>query len=413
LVPVEIHRFLLGLDTPLEFRDWLYQHVDEVERSLPRTDFLALLELDFDDRPAVVELASWLRKRVLPISPTGDAERTDYLVMGDELQAQGDPRGELIMLQASLLDSGHQVLSEAALLDEHRQQLLGPLVRFVETGWLQVEWFLGFIVRARLQEGTSAELGAVARALLEHPSGSRLRSLEVTARGDWGLKHGFQAVLAALRAPSRLTTLILETGEESFYPGIGDLGSVFSAQDSLRMVEANGTRAELGPVPLDLMSLVLRTGNLSKTAVAALASGVAPSLERLELWLEEDSDVAGSDLGQLLRRKRFPRLRHLSLPGALGEDVLDALVSSDVTPQLRSLDLSRGAGAGQAAQIIIDHAKSLSHLHRLDLRWNRIPAQLAREVARLLPQALTGDQGEADWNRIGVRRLDLRGDPWW
>jgi len=195
---------------------------------------------------------------------------------------------------------------------------------------------------------------------------------------------------------------------------IGDLGAVFRSQAGLRAVEVNGAYAELGPVPEHLMSLVVRTRSISRPAVRDLASGVAPNLERLELWLGDESDVRAGDLAPLLTRERLPRLRHLCLPYAADfDDLVELLVDSDLLPQLASLDLSRSTADVPAARLLVARSRSLLHLRRLDLRWNQIPPHLARELSSQLPRALVSDQSDGQWDTTVPRRLDLRGDPWW
>ncbi len=410
MAPPELQRFLLGLDGPSAFRDWLYAHLEAVESALDPDDHLALLELDFDDPRAVDALATRLERRVLPLPPLeADEKLDDYLVLGDQLQAADDPRGELIMLQASLLESGQQVLTEAELLERHRPSLLGPLADFVERGILELDWHLGFIVRARVVEPAVLESGAIVETLLAHPSGSRLRALSVDAATDWGRYEGFEPVVAALRTPSLLTTLTLDTNDELLHCRIGDAGAILTAQRHLRVVALNGSEIRLGPLPPALMSLIVQSRALGGDAPEQLATAPAPRLERLELWLGPEEPIEPVELVPLLTPERLPVLRHLRLPFARApEALLEVLLASGLLPRLETLDLSRCHADDASGQRLLRDAASFAHLDRLDLRWNHLSPSAADRIARALPNARLDPQHLP--GHTTVRRLDLRGE---
>src|SRR5678815_5558869 len=72
-----------------------------------------------------------------------------YLVYADWLQSTGDPRGLLIVLQH------HGRWAEAdALIEEHREHVLGPLASFPLDGSdpreLELKWYLGFFREAQV-----------------------------------------------------------------------------------------------------------------------------------------------------------------------------------------------------------------------------------------------------------------------
>ena len=409
---IALHRFLLGLDSPREFRDWLYQNFEQLEPHLSREDFLALLELDYDDPRRIHELLASLSYRVVPLPPVDDPdELADHLVLADRLQAEGDPRGELILLQANLHSSGLLAVGETELLERHRDALLGPLAAWVDRDVLRLDWHMGFIARATLLiRDDDQDFGAIVRALLAHPSGQRLRELRAERevyRAGW---HSFRSITEVLaEVPSRITTLVLETNDEALWLELGDLGPLSKMQGDLRCVDLSGRCEILGAIPPKTMSFILRTRRLPRAGAGELVSSRAPLLERLELWSGDESDVEPSELAPLFCREKLPKLRHLSLPAAFHLDQLaDVLLASDLLEGLTTLDLSRGNLSELGARRLIDRAPSLRHLRRLDLRWNDLPEPIANELSRVFPRALVREQ----FSTGEMRRLDLRGDPW-
>src|SRR5688572_10002673 len=110
-------------------------------------------------------------------NPDDDAP---YLVYADYLIAQGDPRGELIVMQHDADEangSRKTTLSRAANahLDNHAAHFLGPLHAFVN-GTYKLVWRYGYVRRLELQWNNS---------------------------GYWPhAKHAFDELTAVLRHPS-------------------------------------------------------------------------------------------------------------------------------------------------------------------------------------------------------------------
>jgi uncharacterized protein (TIGR02996 family) len=99
-----------------------------------------------------------------------------YLVYGDWLQGEGDPRGELIALQAAAMrDPTDKAIAKRVteLLARHDGDLLGALGED-----MSVVWHLGFVRSARIapDKDPSKPIDAL-KALLAHPSGRFVRSI--------------------------------------------------------------------------------------------------------------------------------------------------------------------------------------------------------------------------------------------
>ncbi len=112
-----------------------------------------------------------------------------YLALGDWLQQQRDPRGQLITLQHELRQEkapGRFLelrRAEQALIQEHGRPLLGDLLPHLPH--LKLEWRLGFLRRVTLapERGALEDPAAVLEALLSHPSARFLAELEVRLPG--------------------------------------------------------------------------------------------------------------------------------------------------------------------------------------------------------------------------------------
>lgn len=158
--------------------------------------------------PLSPELIAALRK------PPQDWER--FLVVADRLQVEGDPRGELIMLQAQRLERGdtpERRAAEAAYIQKHDRALLGRLWKTPAV--FSLDWELGFIRDARMSTHDLArrhveKLSKLTRDLLELESSALIETLTFAVPRQQGVET--QALLDALVevariAPPTLTTL--------------------------------------------------------------------------------------------------------------------------------------------------------------------------------------------------------------
>ena len=118
-----------------------------------------------------------------------------YLVYGDWLSEHGDPRGELVAVQARLLaNPGDPRLRarEASLIAANRSEWLGPLATLTSREFF-CTWSYGFIDYARinlpeeLADSDHAYIDVVSKleALLELPHIELLRDLDLCATCPW------------------------------------------------------------------------------------------------------------------------------------------------------------------------------------------------------------------------------------
>lgn len=100
-----------------------------------------------------------------------------YLVYGDWLEAQGDPRGALIALQADQRGGKELEKAIAAHLEKHRRALFGELAEY-KPYEVEIDWRLGFFDRVRLRLVDPYTVRML-KAVLDEPSSRFLRRLEL------------------------------------------------------------------------------------------------------------------------------------------------------------------------------------------------------------------------------------------
>jgi uncharacterized protein (TIGR02996 family) len=139
-----------------------------------------------------------------------------YLVYGDWLQAEGDPRGELIALQAAQVRGSASSSKDSAAINKsidkifskHAATLLGDLTKYSEKE-LKLDWHLGFIESAQIQIASQPIAEAALTMLVRHPSARFLRSLWIApvAKGKRVDPQPFVQILLDEKQPKTLTDL--------------------------------------------------------------------------------------------------------------------------------------------------------------------------------------------------------------
>jgi uncharacterized protein (TIGR02996 family) len=318
---------------------------------------------DADEAPAAVHA----RDAKLEAAIYKDPDDPDlYLVYGDWLQAQGDPRGELIALQ-------HAAKSAPAkkLLDAHAAHFWGKLAdcrdllepqedwrkKQIEgsptkwgTGFLQSIWIANNFDRSTMHDGKLSEID-VAEALgwlLDHPSARFVRELTV---GIIDYEENSYAGIAKVIGKRELPTLrALYLGDfssedtELNWSRAGDLSPIYKACPNLEVLTIRSGSMKLGKIALPkLTTLRVITGGLDKASLKSVCEAKWPALEHLSLQLGQDGGIKVKDLQPIFDGKAFPKLTHLGLGNAeITDAICEALATSRIAAQLESLDLSQG-----------------------------------------------------------------------
>ena len=301
-----------------------------------------------------------------------DIDGTDaYLVYGDWLQGQGDPRGELIALQAAATAKARK--AEASLLARHETMFL--------LDGVAVEWHLGFWRSARILDNTKATL----RKLVRHPSAKFLRRL------SFGRTHGRRQVeytpvvaqLAKQRWPHLRELDFGDFPDEEWqvaWTSVGKVAPLYKAFPQLARLRLFGNRLELGTIThAGLRELAISTEAPVAPVIAALNKAKLPNLERLVLDLAHEQLVLRG-----LFDGRFPALEHLGIHWIeMTNDDLVSLCTGKTLAGLRTLSLAASLTDAQLT-VMLQHAAKFSHLTALDLSNNLLSNEGHARVAQYL-----------------------------
>jgi uncharacterized protein (TIGR02996 family) len=346
------------------------------------------------------------------IDNPGDAEAR--LVYADFLQSNGDPRGELIVMQ-------HRGNNADAYVEQHKDALLGPLARFQKTfdheSKSAFEWHLGFIQNALVgyesnsagdldEDADECTADLVIAALLAHPSGMVLEKLTVTMNMlDDGMY--FDPVLKAIAQHGAPALRTLRLGEfqqagpggvdngydyENSWAGFGDGTAIWAKlprlenlriQLNLGGYSTQGITDAIGTFDLPkLKRLEVISGGVNKSCVQSFASGNVPALEYMDLWTGSHNyggDSTLDDLAPLLAGDNVPALTHLGIMNCeFADEVVVALARSKILPRLRSVSLAHGMMTDGGAEALAANKAAFAHLDTLDLTGNYLrPAGVA------------------------------------
>jgi uncharacterized protein (TIGR02996 family) len=343
-----------------------------------------------------------------------------YLVYGDWLQRQGDPRGELIALQhAAMQASGEEATKlkqqVSALLKKRKGTLLGDLADAVKEEELKVEWHLGFIRSARVGQkdyDSERDVGELVKELLAHPSARFIQGLTI-GMAHYDDENDYGDVVTALTealteqgGSKTLQSLFIGDFEypddtEISWSHIHDVSALYKLLPNLRSLRLRGASVELGNVDLpELREFTVETGGLPLSAVKSITAAQWPKLEKLEVWFGSDNyggEGGVEDIQPLLDGKGLPKLKSLGLCNSEFTDELCKLLpQAKVLPQLARLDLSMGTMSDAGARILAENAAAFAHLEHLDLTRNTLTDEGTKLVAKLCPSVAAGDQREYD-----------------
>ena len=323
-----------------------------------------------------------------------------WLVYGDWLEEVGDPRGELVAVQARhARDPGNPDLlaAQRALFRRHGDALLEGLHEYLTPRGplgplLRLSWEFGFIWTANVtaRGHTLEEYAAGLRALLAHPSARFLHALALGAPPDNEWRRVLSIAAEAAERPIRMLFLgdssAASPDPRPAFAPLGDLSALWPALPHLRCLELRGGVMTVGRLELPaLRELVIETSALQRETVRALCSRRWPHLEKLELWFGDRRCTATlADLELLFDGTLFPSLRHLALRNcAFVDRVCHALAGAKITRQLRVLDLSLGALTDVGAHALLAARPALSNLAILDVHHHFVAPGAAKAISEL------------------------------
>lgn len=328
-----------------------------------------------------------------------------FLVYADWLQAEGDPRGELVMLQHALAtapdDTRKAREAELLALPDHLGDVDPELATF---GW---RW--GFVDRVSILNerdwmDSSYDVLPLVRRIFEAPVAAFVRELRL---GVIRWMENAEDVPRVLEEVGRLggarhvRRLVLGDMKDNdcdlAHHPIGPIDAITTYFHDLEVLSLWGTEMDLSsPLALPrLKELTVETCALERQTGAAIVNGALPALERLTLWFGSRNyggDCTAADLTRLLDGKAFPKLKHLGLMNAeFSDDLCAALAQAPIVDQLESLDLSLGTMSDAGARSLLDARERFAHLARFDVSDNF----LTDESAALADFAITVPQKTA------------------
>jgi uncharacterized protein (TIGR02996 family) len=339
-----------------------------------------------------------------------------YLVYGDWLSERGDPRGELIAVQAKLKETpGDAALTatEAKLIANNARAWLGDLAG-KEDKDLAVKWRLGFLDSVRFgppvdEYGASdLDFPSAIGTLMGLPGTAFVRELVVGSKESDDYPTSWQDCIDALAehgVPKALTRLEFNRGGfwDISSTELGSLEKLYPHLAGLHELEIEMGSMNLGAIALPaLRSLEIVTGGLTAANLESIGTASWPNLERLSLCIgatdnEYGCDVQLEDAMKLLGRGCFGRVRHLGLANTnLADRIAAALPETKILAQLETLDLSRGTFGDDGARAIIDNAAAFRHLKKIDLTHNFVSDAIAAELAKIGPEVVLDLPEQAD-----------------
>jgi uncharacterized protein (TIGR02996 family) len=268
----------------------------EIETQLPRAASADELQLEDAIEEKITELAA--RKPTLEglladvyASPTEDGPR---LVLADFLLEQGDPRGELIVLQCKRSQGGLDAASaarEALLLKKHGKKWLGPLAALVV--WnknAQTRFERGFLAVADLMFSARLKIYSV----VDDPSWATVEHIPSLAVYSALEAHAPLRGLRKLELLDQTVRRYAETGR--VFPAVDDLAI------ALRDVDIATTVKAIRNVCPSVRVLEVRT-HLDMNAVRTVLRE-APPLHRLRIKRWGNDHTTIDDLEQKALRER-------------------------------------------------------------------------------------------------------------
>jgi len=282
------------------------------------------------------------------------------------------------------------------------------------------EWAFGAISRFELisneepdEENTVAMV--LARALA-HPAGRLVRTLTLglPPRVGGDIDWHYEELIGAIGKAGPLPLLEkvdlspdAEHMDQTSWRRIGDLRPLWKAAPRLKELRMQGASGSDGGTPIKLGKIdaphletfAFESGGLDESVPKDLGAATLPKLKHLELMFgREDYGCSSSvkSLAGILSGKGLPKLETLGLKNSEWEvELIDAIASSKVLPQLKVLDLSMGVLFQDGAAALIKHQAKFAHLKKLILDDNYLEAQ-KDALAKAFPMVELGEQRELE-----------------
>lgn len=314
-----------------------------------------------------------------------------YLAYADWLQEQGDPRGELIVVQHALLSAPRDAElfgTQARLLREHKERFWSAVAPYVDELVEQTEWYLGFVKHAKLKTTgkrcpTVGDSGTVPyepllRDFLGLESCQFLQSLTLGIAAMAGNDYSGAIRVLAERARPMIKNLYIGDFDyeetELNWSNIGLVEPLCQALPNLEELTLRSHDLDAGRLSFPkLRSFTVIGGGLNAKALGEIANADWPQLRSLSVQLGRamTSEQALKALEPIFAAKGLSSVRHLGLGNfRWSDDLCGRLARSAIAPQLESLDMSVGTMGDAGAQALAAQADRFPNLNAIDASWN-------------------------------------------
>lgn len=276
------------------------------------------------------------------------------------------------------------------------------------------EWRNGFLTSCCLRGPAKKDfsLATALECLLDTPGPGRfLETLRVSLGHDAERSRGTLEVIGAYPRYCLQTLHVDATYSCSGYYTVVDSSQMWSALPRLRELTLHAASMMLGDIDLpELRKCTIIAGALDHGAATSISNARWPKLETLLVSCGHNAAGATNDasvLRPLLNSQEMPRLRTLSITDCDFTDELCAdLAQSALLAQLEILDLSNGTIGSIGAQALLTKRENFTHLRRLNLDDNFIPAEFLMPLRNLCSEVVSYDQnddGGAPESRDAIR----------
>lgn len=346
---------------------------------------------------------------------TNPDDEAAWQVYADALQAAGDPRGELMAVQARSATDAAAREREAALIAAHASQwlfdgvqpLLGKtrLAGRSDGSPLRLEWKHGFPVAVTIEgvghrsEVTFAGLGETWRSLNIEPRNMRfVRRLVFDSASNNDSEPSWSDAVDAVseHTPPWLRSVSFDRGNfwDISSTSIHVDGAFWKAVPQLEELYLEIGQINLGAIDAPaLKKFSIVSGGFSDVDTIAVAKW--PALEHLSLYFGRDEYGGLEEPGpvqQLLATAAPSKLKHLGLCNAVfADDVPALLLGSKWLAQLDSLDLSRGTMGDVGANVLLKNAETFRHLRVLDLSRGYFSDGVVAQLRATFPGVVLND----------------------
>jgi uncharacterized protein (TIGR02996 family) len=339
-----------------------------------------------------------------PSDPAG------YLVYADWLQANGDPRGELIVRQHKDDDLAKP------WLDAHREVFLGRFATATPETF-ELEWRWGFVRKATIgwdlfggedEDDTSADQ---LEAFLQLESARFIEELWLgpTAHEDQLLLSELADAIDKVKPPN-LKVLYLGDTSDWDISSTSTRMPVSASIPRMERLTLRGGNVALEDIDLpNLTEFSVETGGLTVAELRTISHAKWPNLESLEIWFGDPSYGASGtadDIAAIFDARGLGKLRTLKLMNCpFADAIAERLATSKILPQIRNLDLSMGNLSDRGVAAMLAAKGAFQHLDTLDISDNALtnaswPA--ARELAKTVTFGTEHDPDRAAGRFVSV-----------